>query len=106
MNDDGTNRSQFLPAMAVDQSNGNVAIVWRDARNSSGNNTAELLGTRQHRPRRERAAEREDQRGHVEPGGRRAARAWTTTSGDYQGVAFANGKFIAGVDGQLELDGE
>jgi hypothetical protein len=94
VNDDGTNRSQFLPAMAVDQSNGNVAIVWRDARNSSGNNTAELWGTvstthgASVRPNVKISAGASNQ----------AAAGGVGVDydfGDYEGVAFANGRFTA-----------
>jgi hypothetical protein len=94
VNDDATNRSQFLPAMAVDQSNGNVAIVWRDARNSSGNNTAELWGTASTthgvsvRPNVKISAGVSNQ----------AAAGGVGVDydfGDYEGVAFANGKFVA-----------
>jgi len=94
VNDDATNRSQFLPAMAVDQSNGNVAIVWRDARNSSGNNTAELWGTvstthgTSVRPNVKISSGVSNQ----------AAAGGVGVDydfGDYQGVAFANGKFVA-----------
>lgn len=35
-NDSGVN-SQFMPAIAVDQSTGNVAVAWHDARNDRGN---------------------------------------------------------------------
>lgn len=37
VNDDTGTNSQFLPAIAVDQTTGNVAISWFDARNSSTN---------------------------------------------------------------------
>jgi hypothetical protein len=36
VNDDATTRSQFLPHIALDQANGNLAIAWHDARNDSG----------------------------------------------------------------------
>src|SRR5205823_155886 len=35
-NDSGTN-SQFMPAIAIDQSTGDVALSWHDARNDVGN---------------------------------------------------------------------
>jgi hypothetical protein len=93
VNDDNTTRSQFLPAIAVDQSSGNVALVWRDARNSPGNNTSELWGTVSI-----------DGGASVRPNVRIGAmsnQAGANTAGvddldfgDYQGVAFANGRFI------------
>jgi hypothetical protein len=56
VNDDGTTRSQFLPRLAIDQTTGNLAMIWYDARNDDGsgvgdqrsagaNNEAELWGT-------------------------------------------------------------
>jgi hypothetical protein len=92
VNDDNTTRSQFLPAMAVDQSTGNVAIVWRDARNSSGNNTAQLYGTvsidggASVRPNVRIGAGMSNQSGANQSG--------DLDFGDYEGVAFAKGKFI------------
>ena len=37
LNDDATNNSQFNPAIALDQTTGNVAISWYDTRNDLGN---------------------------------------------------------------------
>jgi hypothetical protein len=45
VNDDATTRSQFLPAIAVDQATGNVAVTWYDARNSASNTTVQVFGT-------------------------------------------------------------
>jgi hypothetical protein len=45
VNDDGTTKSQFLPAIALDQTTGYVAVTWYDARNSPGNNTAQIFGS-------------------------------------------------------------
>ncbi len=45
VNDDSTTRSQFLPAIAVDQTNGNVGLSWLDARNSSDNASVQLFAT-------------------------------------------------------------
>jgi hypothetical protein len=36
VNDDNTNNSQFWPRVAVDQTNGNVAVSWYDCRNDLG----------------------------------------------------------------------
>lgn len=44
VNDDTTANSQFNPAIAVDQTTGNVAITWYDARNSASNNTVQIFG--------------------------------------------------------------
>ena len=45
VNDDGTTRSQFLPNISVDQTNGNVAVTWHDARNDAGNNNSQFWGS-------------------------------------------------------------
>lgn len=37
--------SQFLPSIAVDQTNGDVAVVWLDAREDPGNLSVKLYGT-------------------------------------------------------------
>jgi hypothetical protein len=44
-NDDSTGNSQFLPRIALDQTTGQLALSWYDARNSSGNNTAQVWAT-------------------------------------------------------------
>jgi hypothetical protein len=36
VNDDGTANSQFLPKIALDQTSGQIAVVWYDARNDLG----------------------------------------------------------------------
>jgi hypothetical protein len=43
VNDDTGTNSQFFPTIAVDQSTGNVAVGWYDARNSPGNNSVEYF---------------------------------------------------------------
>ncbi|MBI3409431.1 MAG: Ig-like domain repeat protein [Planctomycetes bacterium] len=48
VNDDttGNGKSQFNPAIAVDQTTGNVAVTWYDTRNSNAaNNTTQVFGT-------------------------------------------------------------
>ncbi len=45
VNDDGGSNSQFLPSIAVDQSTGNVAVSWYDARNDSGNTKTQFFAT-------------------------------------------------------------
>jgi HYR domain-containing protein/PKD domain-containing protein len=44
VNDDATTRSQFLPNISIDQTTGNVAVTWHDARNDPGNNNAQFFG--------------------------------------------------------------
>lgn len=39
VNDDATTTSQFLPNISIDQTTGNVAVTWHDARNDTVNNT-------------------------------------------------------------------
>ncbi len=45
VNDDSTNKSQFLPKIAVNPASGNVAICWHDCRNSATNTAAEMYST-------------------------------------------------------------
>ena len=45
VNDDATTRSQFMPAIALDQTTGNVAVTWYDARNSASNTTVQVFGS-------------------------------------------------------------
>ena len=48
VNDDplGNGKSQFLPAIAVDQVTGDVAVTWYDTRNSgAANNTTQVFGS-------------------------------------------------------------
>jgi hypothetical protein len=44
VNDDTGTNSQFNPAIALDQTTGNVAVTWYDCRNSPTNNTAQVWG--------------------------------------------------------------
>jgi len=44
VNDDATSRSHFNPAIAVDQTTGDVAVTWYDARNSASNTTVQIFG--------------------------------------------------------------
>ena len=43
VNDDDGSNSQFLPSIAVDQSTGNVAVSWYDARNDQANVKTEFF---------------------------------------------------------------
>jgi hypothetical protein len=45
VNDDASANSHFNDAVAVDQTNGDLAVTWYDCRNSAGNNTAQIYGT-------------------------------------------------------------
>ena len=45
VDDDMTNRSQFLPRIATNLLSGNIGVCWHDARNSPGNNTMEEFCT-------------------------------------------------------------
>src|SRR2546421_299331 len=40
VNDDATTNSQFLPKISLDQTTGNLAVVWYDSRNDLGNGGA------------------------------------------------------------------
>jgi hypothetical protein len=44
VNDDATTRAQFNPSISVDQTTGNVAVTWHDARNDPANNNTEFWG--------------------------------------------------------------
>lgn len=88
VNDDATTRSQFNPAIAVDQTTGNVAITWYDARNSTTNTRAQIFGTVS------------DNSGgsffsnvQISTGTSDAALAGTFNFGDYDKMDFASGKF-------------
>ncbi len=44
VNDDAGTNSQFLPHLSLDQSSGNVAVTWYDARHATANQTAQYYG--------------------------------------------------------------
>jgi hypothetical protein len=44
VNDDVTTTSQFIPNISLDQTTGNVAVSWHDARNDATNNNAQFFG--------------------------------------------------------------
>ena len=104
VNDDATNNSQFLPRIALDQSTGNLAISWYDARADGGtgpadgdgaNNDAQLWGTwsinngATFLPNVQISAGISD-----EDGGEPAAGGFLDTDfGDYDGADFAAGSF-------------
>jgi hypothetical protein len=79
--------------MSIDQSTGDLSFVWRDARNSPNNDAAEVWATVSL-----------DHGASVQPNvkiGEMSNQAGAGVSGDdldfgdYQGVSFASGKFIA-----------
>ena len=80
--------------MAVDQTTGNLAFVWHDARNSSGNNTAQIWGaiSLDHgvsiRPNVRISS------GTSNESGGDGVAADDLDFGDYVGVAFHAGKFL------------
>ena len=43
VNDDATTRSQFLPRIASNRVNGNIAVCWHDARNSATNTAMQIF---------------------------------------------------------------
>jgi hypothetical protein len=94
VNDDNSDNSQFLPAMAVDQTTGNLAVVWHDARNSSGNTAVQIYGTVSLdggvsvRPNVRISS------GTSSESGADGAGADDLDFGDYTAVAFHNGKFL------------
>jgi hypothetical protein len=45
VNDDATNTSQFLPRIALDQTTGNVAVIWHDCRNDIIGSSGDTDGT-------------------------------------------------------------
>jgi hypothetical protein len=44
VNDDATTRAQILPGVSLDQTTGNLAVTWHDARNDPGNNDTQFFG--------------------------------------------------------------
>src|SRR5262249_53849462 len=62
VNDDAGGASQFNPAIAVDQSSGNVAVTWYDCRNNPGKSTAPIYRPNQPPGGTNRASNRPDRR--------------------------------------------
>ncbi len=44
VNDGASDKSAFLPRIALDQTNGQLAVSWHDARNSSDNKSSQFFG--------------------------------------------------------------
>lgn len=94
VNDDTTTRSQFLPVMSVDQTTGNVAIVWHDARNDPNNRRAEIWGTVSlDHGKSVLKNVRISAGSSIESGA--DGYPDDLDFGDYAGVSFQNGRFIA-----------
>lgn len=99
VNDDTTKRSQFNPAIAVDQTSGFVAVTWHDCRNDDGigpgstnsrrNDDAELFGAVSTNGGLTFSANIQ-----ISEGPSNAARAANGIDfGDYTSVDFVNGNF-------------
>ncbi len=95
VNDDASGKSQFLPAMAVDQTTGNVAIVWHDARNSKKNNTAQIFGTVSINHGASVMRNVLIGAGASSQAGASRYSVDDMDFGDYAGIAFHAGKFVA-----------
>lgn len=107
VNDDQTNRSQFLPRIAIDQTNGDVAITWYDARNDSGsgpgstnatpNDDVQFWGTFSQDGGRSFAKNIQISAGTSSQklAGGPAAGLADIDYGDYTGLAFNGGSFFA-----------
>ena len=80
--------------MAVDQTTGNLAIVWHDARNSPGNNTSQLFGTVSLNHGVSVRPNVRISSGTSSESGADNAGADDLDFGDYIGVAFHAGKFL------------
>ena len=102
VNDDAGTNSQFLPKIAVDQSNGNVAVSFHDARNDGAadadgaNNDAQLWGAistnagASFNPNVQISTGTSDEDGAEPP----AACCADIDYGDYIGLAFAGGRMM------------
>ncbi len=100
VNDDATTRTQMLPRIALDQSSGNVAITWLDARNDAGaggagdtngvaNDDVQLWGTLS-----TDSGTTWQPNMQISAGTSRAgAQSNSNDFGDYTGLAFVGGAF-------------
>jgi hypothetical protein len=95
VNDDTTRRSQFLPAMAVDPTTGNVAIVWRDARDSATNTAVETYAAVSTDHGLSFGANVRLSEGPSDQAGADGhGAAFDLDFGDYGGVAFYGGRLV------------
>jgi len=97
VNDDSSGKSQFLPALAVDNTTGRVGIAWRDARGSRGNITVQTyaaISTDGGRTfGRNRILSTATSRQNNANGN--TSGVGDLDFGDYAGAAFHGGRFIA-----------
>ncbi len=90
VNDDATNRSQFLPRIAIDQTTGTVAVTWEDARNDGGNVNAQVFGAISSDGGQSFSANLQISTGASNG----AAAAGAYDLGDYTALAFQSGTFM------------
>ena len=92
VNDDNTNRSQFLPRIAIDQTTGTVAVTWEDARNDSNNLKGQVFGAISRD-----GGESFSANFQISPGASSGAAAGGAYDlGDYTALAFQSGTFMPG----------
>ena len=92
INDDATNRSQFLPRIAIDQTTGTVAVTWEDARNDSNNLTGQVFGAISANGGQSFSVNFQISAGASSG----AAAAGAYDLGDYTALAFQSGTFMPG----------
>ncbi len=92
INDDATNRSQFLPRIAIDQTTGTVAVTWEDARNDSNNLKGQVFGAISANGGQSFSANFQISAGASSG----AAAAGAYDLGDYTALAFQSGTFMPG----------
>jgi len=93
VNDDPGTNSQFLPHIALDETSGNVAVTWYDARNSPSNTTAQYFGAISTNGGASFSANFQISAGTSSEAASVAALK-DADYGDYTGSAFANGVLI------------
>ena len=94
VNDDAGTNSQFLPHISLDQSSGNVAVTWYDARNSPTNMTAKYFGAISTNGGSSFGANFQISSGTSDQA-RSIAALKKADYGDYTGNAFADGVLIS-----------
>ena len=93
VNDDAGANSQFLPRIALDQSSGNIAVTWYDARNAPDNKSAQYWGAfstdggATFTPNFQISTGASNQANSI-------AALKKTDFGDYTGNAFSQGKLV------------
>ena len=92
VNDDNTNRSQFLPRIAIDQTTGTVAVTWEDARNDPNNLNGQVFGAIS-----TDGGQRFSANFQISAGASSGAAAGGAYDlGDYTALAFQSGTFMPG----------